>query len=219
VSGQVTYLRGVEWLVLLAVIAGAWCLWQRDRRLGRVWIAVGSVPFALAAAIGIISPFLIDRAVTVVSWAPPLALGYLVAALVTRWRMIGVVVVVLLTVMIGGGSVAYLQSEQYDSDRAIDHLEEVVKPGDAILTRPARYATLPAYRMGIEQWHGTQPVATHGIDNAAAFRAADAPASGRIWLFTPDSFELTFPGYGSCPDTPAWTDGVTHVVCLEPSNR
>jgi hypothetical protein len=219
VSGQVTYLRGVEWLLLVAVIAGAWCLWRADPRLGRVWLAVGAVPFALAAAIGVISPFLIDRAVTVASWAPPLALGYLVSSLVARWRTLGVAFVVVLIVVIGAGSVAYLQSERYDSDRAIDHLGRVVKPGDAILTRPARYATLPAYRLGIEQWHGTVQVATHGIDNASAFRAADSSPTGRIWLFTPHSFELTFPGYRTCPETRAWTDGVTHVVCLEPVRR
>ena len=48
--------------------------------------------------------------------------------------------------------------------------------------------------------------------------------TGRIWLFTPDSFELAFPGYHACPPTPdrtsePWTDGVTHVVCLERVDR
>ena len=215
VSGQVTYLSGVEWLVFASVLPGAWCLWTRDRRLGLVWLAVGAVPFALGAAIGVISPFLIDRAVTVASWASPLALGYLVAALVTRWRVAGLAVAALLMVAIAAGSVAFLLSERYDSDRAIDHLERVVNMGDAILTRPARYATLPAYRIGVERWHGAHEVATPGIDNAVAFRADDAPASGRIWLLTPVSFELTFPGYRSCPTTRGWTDGATHVVCLE----
>jgi hypothetical protein len=124
-----------------------------------------------------------------------------------------------LIVVIGAVSVAFLLSEQYASDRAIDHLERVVQPGDAILTRPARYATLPEYRMGVEGGHGAREVATHGIDNATAFRAADAPATGRIWLFTPDSFELTFPGYRSCPGTVDWTDRATHVVCIERSDR
>lgn len=39
-------------------------------------------------------------------------------------------------------------------------------------------------------------------------------------MFTPDSFELAFPGYRACPATfdgrtAPWSDGVTHVVCLE----
>jgi hypothetical protein len=218
VSSQVTYTRGVEWLMLASVIAGAWFLGRSDRRLRHVWLALGAVPFVLAAAIGVLSPFFIDRAVTVASWAPPLALGYLAAALVARWRTVGIAFVALLMLVIGATTLTFLRSERYYTDRAIAHLERVVKPGDAILTRPSRYATLPRYRIGVERGHGMREVIARGIDGAA-FRAANVPATGRIWLFTPDSFELTFPGYRSCPRTRGWTDGVTHVVCLERANR
>jgi hypothetical protein len=79
---------------------------------------------------------------------------------------------------------------------------------------------LPAYRIGVERWHDTRWVTTPGIDIAAGFRAGGVAPTGRIWLFTPDSFELSFPGYRACPETASeatapWSDGVTHVVCLE----
>jgi hypothetical protein len=219
VSGQVTDVGPLAFLVLAGVVVGGWFLWRTERRLALVWLAVGVVPFAAAAAIGVVSPFLIDRAVTVAAWAPPLALGYCVAGVLRRWALVGRALAIALLAIVFLGTVTFLATKRYDSDLAVEHLEAVAQPGDAILTRPARYATLPAYEIGVQRWHGTHWVPTPGIDNAAAFRAGGVPASGRIWLFTPDTFSLGFPGYGRCPATTAWTDGVTHVVCLERTAR
>jgi hypothetical protein len=222
VSGQITDVEPLAWLVLAAIVAGAWCLGRADRRLARVWLAVGAVPFAAAAVIGLLSPFLIDRAVTVASWAPPLALGYVTAALVARWSLAGRAFTLALVAVVAIGTVTFLAGKRYDADLAIDHLDAVAQPGDVIVTRPARYATLPAYRIGVEQWRDTEWIATPGIDGAAAFEAGHAPPTGRIWLFTPASFALGFPGYRACPETTdgstaPWSDGLTHVVCLERS--
>lgn len=222
VSGQLTDVEPLAWVILVAVVAGGWCLRRADRRLGHVWLAVGALPFGAAAMIGLASPFLIDRALTVASWAPPLALGYVVAALVARWSLIGRAVAVALVAVVVVGSVTFLAGKRYDADLAIEHLDAVVQPGDVIVTRPARYATLPAYRIGVEQWREARWVATPGIDHAAGFRAGPSEPTGRIWLFTPVSFELSFPGYRACPETgdgttAAWTDGLTRVVCRERS--
>lgn len=222
VSGQLTDVEPLAWIILVGVVAGGWCLRRADRRLGHVWLAVGALPFAAAAMIGLASPFLIDRALMVASWAPPLALGYVVATLVARWSLIGRAVAVVLVAVVVVGSVTFLAGKRYDADLAIEHLDAVVQPGDVIVTRPARYATLPAYRIGVEQWREARWVATPGIDHAAAFRAGPSEPTGRIWLFTPVSFELSFPGYRACPETgdgttAAWTDGLTRVVCRERS--
>jgi hypothetical protein len=220
VSGQVSDVEPLAWLLLGGVVCGGWVLGRRDARLGRVWLTVGAVPFVGAAAVGVVSPFLVARAVTVASWAPPLALGYGAAALATRWSLLGRAVALALVAVVAVGTVTFLAGKRYDSDLAVEHLEAVARPGDVILTRPARYATLPAYRIGVERWRGTRWVSTPGIDNASGFRAGDAAPSGRVWLFTPESFELAFPGYRACPSTTGgatapWTDGVTHIVCLE----
>jgi hypothetical protein len=220
VAGQVTDVEPLAWVVLAAIVAGGWFLWRADLRLARVWLAVGVVPFVVAAAIGVVSPFLIDRAVTIASWAPPLALGYCAAALVDRWSLVGRALVVALVAVVAFGTVTFLAGKRYDSDLAVEHLEQVARPGDVIVTRPSRYATLPAYRIGVEQWRDTHWVATPGIDQASAFRAGGAAPTGRIWLFSPVSFELSFPGYRACArtskvDLRPWTDGVTNIRCLE----
>jgi hypothetical protein len=220
VGGQISDVAPLAWLLLAGVVAGGWCLGRADRRLATVWLAVGVVPFVAAAAIGVVSPFLIDRAVTIASWAPPLALGFAAAWLVERSSLLGRAVALALLAVVVVGTVAFLAGKRYDSDLAVDHLESVARPGDVILTRPARYATLPAYRIGVEQWRDTRWVPTTGIDNASGFRAGRAPGTGRIWLFTPVSFELSFPGYRACPaeadaSTRPWTDGVTDIRCLE----
>ncbi|HEY3673335.1 MAG TPA: hypothetical protein VGN51_20540 [Acidimicrobiia bacterium] len=219
VSGQITNVKPLVWVMLVAVLAGACCLWRADRRLAHVWIALGAVPFVAAAVIGLASPFLIDRAITVASWAPPLAVGYAAAALVAHWPLPGRAVALALLVVVAIGTISAL-GERDDADLPIDHLDAVVQPGDVILTRPARYSTLPAYRIGVEEWNEPRWVAMPGIDNASAFRAGDVTPTGRIWLFTPRSFELGFPGYRACPETPdgataPWSDGLTHIVCLE----
>jgi hypothetical protein len=220
VSGQVTDVESLALLVLAGVVVGGVILWRRDAVLGRVWGAVGVVPFALAAAIGLVSPFLIDRAVTVAAWAPALALGFLGERLVDRWRAVGTALVVGALVVVLAGTVTFLATKQYDSDLAVRRLEAVVRPGDTILTRPARYATLPGYRIGVEDWGDPRRFRAAGISNSTGIRWDAAAPSGRIWLFSPVSFELTFPGYRACPATRAtdvrpWTDGVTNIRCLE----
>ena len=223
VSGQVTNLKPLAWVVLVAVCAGGWCLVKADRRLARVWVAVGVVPFVVAAVIGIASSFLVDRTLTLASWAPPLALGYVTAAFAARWPLPGRAVAVAVVAVVTIGTLTAFLGERYDADLPIERLDAVVQPGDVIVTRPARYDTLPAYRIGVEEWGGTPWVATPGIDNASGFRVGDAAPTGRIWLFTPESFELGFAGYRPCRVTPGratapWTDGLTHVVCLERSD-
>lgn len=222
VAGQVTNLAPLAWIVLAGVCVGGWCLWRADRRLALVWVALGVVPFVAAAIIGVASSFLVDRTLTVSAWAPPLALGYMAAAFGVRWPLPGRVVALVVVGVVTIGTLTAFTGERYDADLPIERLDAVVQPGDIILTRPARYDTLPAYRIGVEEWGGTPWVATPGIDNASAFRVGDAAPTGRFWLFTPRSFELGFPDYRSCPtspehDTAPWTDGLTHVVCLERS--
>lgn len=221
VSGQVTDLDSLAPVVLAGVAVGGWVLCRSDRRLGRVWLACGALPFVLAAAIGFAQPFLIDRVLTVASWAPALALGFLGDSVWLRWRTVGPALTAVALVVVLAATATFLATKQYDSDLAIRHLESVVRDGDAIVTRPARYATLPAYRIGVRDWGSVEAVELPGISNASAIRADGTASSGRLWLLSPVSFALRFAGYRPCPATPdtdvrAWTDGVTNIRCLEP---
>jgi hypothetical protein len=220
VGGQVTNATAVRALVTVAVGAGGLLLWRRDRELGRVWAACGALPFLLAAAIGLVSPFLVDRTLTVAAWAAPLALGVLGDAAIRRGGRVAAVAVLAIVLLVGLGAVAALAATRDDTDRAIDHLEAVVRPGDVIVTRPARYATLADYRIAVERWQHPVAVPATGIDNASGVRDGAAPATRRLWLFSPVSFGSSFPGYRACTatgdaDVRAWSDGTTQIHCLE----
>ncbi len=220
VSAQVTDLDSLALVVFAGVAVGGWGLYRSDRRLGRVWLACGALPFGLAAAIGFVAaaarrPRTHRRVV-----GPALALGFLGDYVWVRWRTVGPALVTLALAVVLAGTVTFLATKQYDSDLAIRHLEAVVRDGDAIVTRPARYATLPAYRIGVRDWGAVEAVAVPGISNSSAIRADGTASSGRLWLFSPVSFEHRFAGYRPCRASPetdvrAWTDGVTNIRCLE----
>ena len=89
IAGHVSYTDGVKYLVLLAVAAGAVFLFRRERPLFSVWLACGILPIALAAAVGAVTPFFLDRTVTAEAWAPVLAVAFVVDAAARRWRALG----------------------------------------------------------------------------------------------------------------------------------
>ena len=222
VSGQITDVEPLAWLVLAAVVAGAWCLGRVPTAgFAHVWLAVGAVPFVAAAAIGLVSPFLIDRAVTVASWAPPLALGSLAAALVARWSLAGRAFTLALVAVVSIGTVTFLAGKRYDADLAIDHLDAVAQPGDVIVT--ARRGTRRFRRTGSGSSSGGTPSGSGPRASTARRR------SGRVTHRRPVGsvvhagvVRLGFPGYRACPEaadgsTAPWSDGLTHVVCLERS--
>jgi hypothetical protein len=220
VAGQVSDFAPLALVVLAIVAVGGWLLWRRGAELGRVWLACGVLPFVVAALIGFVSPFLIDRAVTVASWAPALALAVAGDALIARWRALGTAVVVAALLAVFAGTVTFLAGKRYDSDLAIAHLDAVTSPGDVVLARPARYAPLPGYRLGVQRWGAATPVTVRGISDAAGVRWDTAAPTGRIWVLAPLSFSLSFPGYRACAegggvDVAPWSDGVTRIRCLE----
>jgi len=79
VSRQIVFAHGVETIVFAAVAIGGICLVRSDRVVGKLWLACGVVPFALAAMIGLFQGFLFDRTLTIAAWASPLALAWLLA--------------------------------------------------------------------------------------------------------------------------------------------
>jgi hypothetical protein len=213
-GGQVTNVTGARLLVVLAVAGGGYLLWRRDGPLGQVWLACGVLPFVLAAAIGIVSPFLIDRTLTVAAWAAPVALGAFAEATIRRGGRVMAAAVAAALVLGGLAAVSAVAGTDLDSDRAITHLESVARPGDVIATLPARGATLAGYRIGVEHWQRTRTVALPGISGASAFRETAVPATRRIWLFSPGAFAGTYPGYEACPGTERWRRGSMTIDCI-----
>ena len=221
VSGQITDVEPLAWVVLAAVLAGGWCSGERtagSRTCGSRW---ERCPSLLPQLIGLrVAVPHRSRGHGSVLGAAARARATLAAALAARWPLPGRAVTLALVAVVAIGTVTFLGGKRYDADLAIDHLDAVVRPGDVIVTRPARYATLPAYRIGVEQWRDIRWVATPGIDSAVGVPSGDVAPTGRIWLFTPDVVRAALPGLSEFRvdrrgSRAPWSDGLTHVVCLE----
>ena len=127
VSGQVTDVSPLAWLVLAGVVAGGWCMWRADRRVaprladGRCRALPGrgrdrgrlTVPHRSRR----------DRRVVGATAGAGVLRGCAPGALVTH-RTRAVVVALLAVVVIG--TATFLVGKHYDSDLAVDHLAAVV---------------------------------------------------------------------------------------------
>jgi hypothetical protein len=217
IGGQLTGVAGLRTLLAVAVVAGGVALWRRDNRLGWIWVCLGALPFVAAAVIGAFSPFLLDRTLSVAAWAPALALGVIGDVVIARWRLVGTAVVAATLAAILIGTAGFLAVKQYDVDLSMDHLAAVVRSGDVVATRPARYGALADYRIGVLSGAPMHAVRVPGVSDTDAFRFGAAPATGRVWLLALASDRRHPPGYESC--APLWTDGVTRIECLLPTGR
>ena len=128
VSRQITLAEAVAPFVLAAVIGGGVVLCRRDRVLGRLWLALGALPFALAAGIGVFASFLFDRTLTLASWAPLLAIAFLLDAARRRWRTAGTAIAVTVVLIVTTASCTFFLDKRWDYDLSVERLEQVA-PG------------------------------------------------------------------------------------------
>ena len=214
VSRHVVFADGVELIVFAAVIVGGVLLVRGDRVLGRLWMACGVVPFALAALVGFFEGLMFDRTLTVASWAAPLAIAWLITVAMQKRRLLGVATATCVVALALIDSATFFAVKQWDYDVSIEQLQNVAEPGDVIAVRPELYGALVDWRIGVR---GDLP-ATHtkvaGIPESFALRLGQRDASGRVWLLTPVGSQVRFPGLQSC--APKWTDDVTEIICLRP---
>jgi len=211
-SRQVTLAEAAAPLVLAAVIGGGVVLCRRDRVLGRMWLALGVLPFALAAVIGVFASFLFDRTLTLSSWAPLMAIAFLLDAARRRWRTAGTAIVVTVMLIVTLASCTFLLEKRWDYDLSVERLEQVARPGDVIAVRPARYGILVDWRIGVRGEPPTRPVRVPDLGDADTLLVTGAARTGRVWLLTPLGSRTDFPGYTQC--APRWTDQVTEILCL-----
>ncbi len=212
VSRQVTLAPYLAPVVLGAVVVGGVLVWRTDRDLGRVWIALGAVPFALAAVVGVFASFLFDRTLTLSSWAPPLALAFVLDGARRRGGLVGRSVVIGTMALAVTLACSFLVSKTWEYDQSVGHLESVVRPGDVVAVRPARYGSLVDWRIGVRGSLPTRNVAVAGLHDVDALLVG-APADGRVWLLTAADDRSVYPGFTRCAS--AWTDGPKKVLCLQ----
>jgi hypothetical protein len=198
-------------IVLLAVVAGGVTVWRRDRQLGRVLVCCAFVPALLAAATGTVAPVLLDRTLTFAAWGPLLAIGFLIGGIAQRSRAVAAVVVVAIAIVAVPAAINVVETRS-GPDRALRHLEQVVRPGDVVATRPAGKLPELAWSIGVRGSERFHSVLITGLGNTAGFELGNGPHSGRIWLLDWSHRPLPGPARARC--APDWSHGSSRVLCL-----
>jgi len=202
---------GLHLLALVAVVAGAVVIARSDQPLARVLVCCAFVPAGLAALTGTVAPVLIDRTLTLAAWAPFLAIGFLVGAVASRSRLLGLGAVLLLAAVMLPAGVHAIDKPSVP-DVALRHLEQVVAPGDVVAIRPAGKLPEIAWSIGVRGRSRFQVVPVRGLGRTAGFRLGSGPPSGRTWLL--DWSDGPLPASAqSC--APAWSRGSSRVLCFQ----
>ena len=186
-------------------------MWRRDRLLGRVLVCCAFVPALLAAATGTVAPVLLDRTLTFAAWGPLLAIGFLVGGIAQRSRAVAAVVIVAIAIVAVPAAVNVVETRS-GPDRALRHLEQVVRPGDVVATRPAGKLPELAWSIGVRGPQRFHSVSLTGLGNTAGFELGTGPRSGRIWLL--DWTHRPLPGPVRARCAPDWSPGSSRVLCL-----
>jgi hypothetical protein len=211
VASTVTFQDHVSVVIALAVFAGAITWWRRDRSLAHVGLALGVLPFAMAAAIGIFTPFFLNRTVTLAAWAPVVAVAYCIDAVFRRSQLIGVAAVVATAMLVLPATLLVIDEvPEYDVSSA--HVVSVARPGDTVAVVPGWYGPLIDWRVGVRSGHGADGAPPTGIDGARAIVLRGHAPTGRTWVVSFTGLRETYPGFQRC--APDWTDDVITVSCL-----
>src|SRR5664279_3482638 len=163
---------------VLVAVGGA-LIWRRDRVLGRVWLSCWVVPVGIAALAGLLEPVVLDRTFTVVSWAPLLAIAFVLDWLFRRNLAVGALASVALLALIVPSAVNVI-TQPTGPDAPLRRLELVVRPGDVVAVRPASKAPELQWSLGVRNRFETHAVRVPDVPGASAL----AVGSGRPVSYT-----------------------------------
>jgi len=200
-------------LAVVGVVAGAVLLVRSDRKLARVWVCCGLVPVALAAVAGLFAPVLLDRTLTVVSWAPLLALGFLVGGIVERSRVVAVALVTVLVLVMLPATVQAVTSRSVP-DVVLGHLQREARPGDVVAIFPAARMHEVVWTVGVRGGTAYHDVPVTGITDTRGLALGSAPLTGRMWLLHWSHRRLRLPDWPQC--APEWRGPGATVRCFVP---
>lgn len=213
VGGLLAPRPGLHLVGLIAVAIGTVLVARRDRRLGRVMLSCFVVPVGFAAVAGLFAPVMLDRTLTLFSWAPWLAVGYLVAAVVDRSRLVGFGAVAVLAWVMIPMAVAAVRAPS-NIDLAIRHLEAVTRPGDVVASDPGLRLHLLSWSLGVRRELPVRPMTVRQYVGTprGVLLGNDAP-TGRVWVLT--SVPRRTPGAGPTRCAPDWSRGAMRVSCVQ----
>jgi Dolichyl-phosphate-mannose-protein mannosyltransferase len=200
-------------LAVAGVVVGAVFLARTDRKLGRVWVCCGLVPVALAALGGLVAPVLLDRTLTVVSWAPLLALGFLVGGLAERSRLVAVALVAGLVLVMLPTTVQAVTTRS-TPDMVLRHIQQVAQPGDVVAIFPAGRMHEVVWTVGVRGSTPYHDVPTTGIPDTRGLLLGSNRLTGRLWLLHWSHRRLEIPAWPQC--APKWRGPGATVQCLMP---
>ncbi len=211
IANSVTFTNGVALLLVAAVAAGGFLLVRTDPALGRVWLALGAVPFVLGAGLGLFAHFFMDRSLTVAAWAPVLAVAWLADRAIARSLVGRAAAVVVLLLLVVPGTVAFLGGT-WSNGVSADHVREVARPGDVVAVVPAWYHQLIDWEIGVHGPDGSRSVRVPGIDDARGVLVGPRRIGHRTWLLTLAANAATYERFPRC--APDRTVGSERVLCL-----
>ena len=212
ISRLVTFEPTLVLVVAAATIAGGVTVWRRNPTLGRVWTCCFAVPVALAAVAGLVEPVVLDRTFTLMAWAPCLAIAWLLDALASRRRILGLVAVLAVFAVIVPSTLRGIQTPS-GPDTPLRQLALVARPGDIVAVRPATKSPELAWSLGVRGRAPTRPVAVPGLPKAFGMQVGTGRPSGRIWLL--DWRPIPHPRFTAADQcAPRWSWGHTHIQCV-----
>ena len=212
VSSLATNQRIGAILICAGVGCGGIVLCRSMPQLGRVWVVCFAVPLLLAAIAGLVAPVLLDRTLTLGSWAPLLALAAALDWALTRWRapaVVGLVLVLVIMVPVALGVV----TSRSGPDGGLRRLQVVAQPGDVVAVRSAAKLPEIEWSLGVRGDESWRVVTLPGIAHVAGILLGTGPVSGRVWLLDWNSRLRSADGYERC--APDWNFGVSRILCLQ----
>jgi hypothetical protein len=198
--------------VVIAVVAGGVLLTRRDVRTAKVWWSVFGVTVALAALGGLVLPLLLDRTLTLVAWAPALALGVTVDALWSRARVLGVCALVALVALLVVPTATVL-SDRSGPTTGLDRLAAVARPGDVVAVHSAGKLPEVEWTLGVRSGQAWRAVTLPGLPKVGAIFVGDSRPTGRVWVLDWNRRLRSARGYVRC--APDWSFGRSRVLCLQ----
>ena len=208
----ITYEPSLYLAALAVMVAGSIAMHRRAPALSRVWVCCFAIPVAFAAAAGLVAPVMLDRTFTLVAWAPLLALGFALDALLRRSRVVGLIVLLAVPAIMVPSAVRTVESRT-GPDTPLRRLEQVLRPGDVVAVHPAHKTPEMQWSLGVRSKYPTTTVVVPALRNSFALALGPGPPSGRVWL-------LDWRRYGTAelsgftPCAPTWSWGSTRILCL-----
>ncbi len=198
-------------LAFVGVVIGAGFLVRTDRELGRVWVCCGLVPIALAALAGLVAPVLLDRTLTVVSWAPLLALGFLVGGIAERSRVVAAALVTVLVLLMLPTTVQAVTTRS-SPDVVLRHVQNVARPGDVVAIFSAGRMHEVVWTVGVRGSAAYHDVPDTGIPGTRGLLLGSNRPTGRVWLLRWSHRRLKVPAWPQCG--PKWRGPGVTLQCL-----